>query len=281
MISQRSRMAVVAALLALIACFGHLDAQEEYLDISPQVIVSGGDDPFGVPVAGDDPFGPVEAIQATPAAGPPSDGAGRPSPSQGSGPETDKGPADKPGGESKGGEKQPDGSSKGGEEKPGENKPENSEGPVVRPSEPPKPPDPKELEIRPDAEGKVHFNFTGQSWPGVLQWLADVSGLSLDWQELPGGYLNLVTQRGYTLAEARDLINRHLLARGFTMLLQDEVLSVVKIENINPGMVPRVEPNELADRMPFEFVKTSFALDWLLAPKRPKNSSRCSAPTAS
>ncbi len=89
--------------------------------------------------------------------------------------------------------------------------------------------------------------------------------MSLDWQELPDGYLNLTTQRSYTLEEARDLINRHLLARGYTMLFQGEVISVVKIDKINPGMVPRVEPGELATRLPHEFVKVSFTLDWLLA----------------
>jgi len=96
-------------------------------------------------------------------------------------------------------------------------------------------------------------------------WLADVSGMSLDWQKLPGDYLNLVTQRSYTLDEARDLINRRLLARGYTIVHHGEVLSVVKLEDLNPGMVPRVEPDELDQRDPHEFVKVSFPLDWMLA----------------
>ena len=62
---------------------------------------------------------------------------------------------------------------------------EASTEPTQRPTEPPKPPDPKELELRPDEDGKIRFNFTGQPWSGVLQWLADVSHMSLDWQELP------------------------------------------------------------------------------------------------
>ncbi len=62
----------------------------------------------------------------------------------------------------------------------------------------------------------------------MLEWLADISGMSLDWQELPGDYLNLTTQRSYTVAEVRDLINRHLLARGFTLLAPGRVLTVVK-----------------------------------------------------
>jgi len=146
-----------------------------------------------------------------------------------------------------------------------DNKEEDKPETVKRPTEPPKPPDPMELELRPDDAGKIRFNFRGQPWPGVLDWLATVSDMSLDWQELPADYLNLVTQDSYSVAESRDLINRHLLARGFTMLEKDEVLSVVKVQDINPGLVPRVRPEELADRMPNEFVKVSFTLDWLVA----------------
>ena len=63
---------------------------------------------------------------------------------------------------------------------------------MPHPTAPAKPPDRNELKVRPDKTGKVKFNFTGQSWPDVLQWLADISGMSLDWQELPGGdFLNL------------------------------------------------------------------------------------------
>jgi type II secretory pathway component GspD/PulD (secretin) len=125
--------------------------------------------------------------------------------------------------------------------------------------------DPKELELKPNAEGRLRFNFTGQPWPGVLQWLADTSKLSLQWEELPGGFLTLITQRAYTVDEARDLINKQLLARGYTMLLDGELLYVVPIAKINKAMIPRVLPKQLADRQPHEFVRCSFRLDWLVA----------------
>jgi type II secretory pathway component GspD/PulD (secretin) len=165
----------------------------------------------------------------------------------------------KPGSDDKSDKKEDD--KKEGDEKESE----EGEGPTKRPTEPPEPPDPEVLKVRPDDDGKVSFNFKGHSWPSVLEWIAEISKMSLDWQELPEGYLNLITQKKYDVAEARDLINRHLLARGFTMLIQDEVISVFKVESINSGMVPRVTPEELADRQPHEFVKVSFVLDWLLA----------------
>lgn len=136
---------------------------------------------------------------------------------------------------------------------------------LLRPAEPPLPPRPEELRIRPDASGKVRFNFRGQPWPDVLSWLADISDQSLDWQELPGDFLNLSTQRGYTVEEARDLINRHLLARGFTILESGEILNVVNLKKLDPGMVPRIEPEELAKRHSHEFVRVSFPLEWLVA----------------
>lgn len=154
----------------------------------------------------------------------------------------------------------------GDKSKPGEGaKPEEAPPAVQRPTAPPKPPDPSELKVRPDKEGKITFNFKGQPWPAVLEWLADISGMSLDWQKLPGDYLNLTTPRPYTVREARDLINRHLLARGFTMLVLGETLSVVNCKELNPALVPRIEADELPDRDPYEFVKVSFALDSLVA----------------
>lgn len=89
--------------------------------------------------------------------------------------------------------------------------------------------------------------------------------MSLAWQELPGGFLNLSTQRPYSVADTRDLINRHLLDHGYTLLENGEVLSVVKISAINSALVPRVTAEQLQDLKPYEFAKVSFDLDWLLA----------------
>lgn len=138
--------------------------------------------------------------------------------------------------------------------------------PLTRDEKKPKlPPNPAELTVRPDAEGKVRFNFQGQPWLDVLEWLAKISHLSLDWQEMPGDHLNLATQRSYTVTEARDLINRHLLDRGYTMLRHGEVLTVANVKKLDPGLVPRVRPEDLKTRDPHEFVKVSFALDWMIA----------------
>ncbi|MGA2796133.1 MAG: secretin N-terminal domain-containing protein [Thermoguttaceae bacterium] len=136
---------------------------------------------------------------------------------------------------------------------------------IQHPTKPPKPPDPEELKVRPDADGKLQFNFNNQPWQPVLEWLADRSSMSLDWQELPGDYLNLKSRQRYTVRETRDLINLHLLARGYTLLCNGEVLSVANIKKLDPSRVPRVTPEGLDNRDPHEFVKVSFPLDWLMA----------------
>ncbi len=154
--------------------------------------------------------------------------------------------------------------------KPSDGKPQPGKEPeanksVQRTSEPPEPPNPDELKVRPNAAGMVEFQFRNQPWPKLLSWLADVSKHSLDWQELPADYLNLATQRPYTIEETRDAINRHLLMRGFTLLESEGVLSVVKVAAINPSMVPRISPSELTNQMPHRFVRTSFELYYLMA----------------
>lgn len=132
---------------------------------------------------------------------------------------------------------------------------------VKRPEKPPRPPDPREFDVKLDDRGRVPpFNFIGQPWPDVLQWLASISSRSLDWQELPNDYLNLTTQKSYSLDEVQNLINRHLHARGYTMLSAGEVMSVFKIEKLDPSLVPRVSEDELYDRSPYDFVKVSFEL---------------------
>lgn len=161
------------------------------------------------------------------------------------------------------GEKKPE-----GEEKPKEKSDEpKAPAATTRPAEAPEPADPAELEVRPDDDGRVEFGFRNQAWPALMEWLAEISEMPLDWQELPGDFVNLASPGRYTVEETRDLLNRHLLARGYTMLQLDGGLTVVKTEGINPAMVPRVEPAALATLPAYSFVRTSLDCGWLLAPK--------------
>jgi len=144
--------------------------------------------------------------------------------------------------------------------------PASAPGGVKRSAEPPEKPDPKELDVRLGEDGLVQFTFRNQSWPAILDWLSEISSQPLDWQELPGDFVNLSAPRKLTLEETTDLINRHLLSRGFTLLKLEGGLAVVKLEQLNPSLVPQVAPEQLAQLPPHSFVRTSFALSWLKAP---------------
>ncbi len=174
--------------------------------------------------------------------------------SRSSSPTTNPKPGEKPD------EKKPDSSKKGAEDKKDAATPKTITRADYKPDPSVEPP-----AIDANQDGEVKFNFHGAPWPVVLDWLARFSSLNLDWQELPSDYLNLRTQRAYSAIEARDIVNRHLLARGFTLLQHDELLTVVKISGLNPGLVPRITPEELMKRMPHEYVKVSLPLDWILA----------------
>lgn len=137
--------------------------------------------------------------------------------------------------------------------------------PVTRASVKPGEANPEELKVRPREDGTIEFQFRNQPWPSLLQWLAEICNMSLDWQELPGDQLNLATQHPYTLVDARDLINRHLLLRGYTMLESDGVLTISKLDAINVALVPRVKPEELSKLPSSRYVRTSIPITALEA----------------
>lgn len=136
---------------------------------------------------------------------------------------------------------------------------------VKRPTAPDEPPDKREFDVRPDEDGMVQFQFRNQAWPDIMKWLADVSNMTLDWQELPADYLNISTQRKFSLEDSRDLINRHLLARGFTMLEFGSTILVTKTAGINVSLVPKVDPARLVSLPPNRFVRISIPLRSLVA----------------
>lgn len=149
----------------------------------------------------------------------------------------------------------------------GDKKDEKSDGPApVKREAPTEQPNPINTEVKwADNQNAVQFSFHNQPWKTVLQWIADASKLSLHWQELPGDALDLTTTRAYTLEEARDLLNRLLLSRGYTMLLHGEMLEIVKTAELKSSLVPRVKPEQLEDIPDHSIVKVSFNLDWLIA----------------
>lgn len=161
----------------------------------------------------------------------------------------------------------PAGEAKKDEKKPDGDKPAEAAVATVKPSAG-GPADPNELKVKLDKDGKVQFSFNGQPWADVLKWFAELSNSSLDWQELPAENLNLVTQRRYTLDETRDLLNRYLIARGFTMLHDGEVITVSKLDKIDPSLVPRIDKDDLEEHKPYEYARVRFDLPEAMDPAK-------------
>lgn len=127
------------------------------------------------------------------------------------------------------------------------------------------PGDKSELAVRADSDGYLAFSFRNQPWPGLIEWLAEVSGQPIDWQELPADTVNLAATSKHTLKDTRDLFNRYLLARGYVILELPGGLSVVKIANLNSALVPRLASTQLGNEQPHSFVRCSLDCGWLLA----------------
>jgi type II secretory pathway component GspD/PulD (secretin) len=120
-----------------------------------------------------------------------------------------------------------------------------------------------------DKKHEVSFNFQEAPWPFVLDEVARVSGMTLDWTTLPGDSLNLRSTGKYPIAQARDAVNAQLLARGYSMLVdaKAQAINVQNLDNLQTSLVPRVAPEDLENLPPHDLVKVSFHLEWLPADK--------------
>ncbi len=111
-------------------------------------------------------------------------------------------------------------------------------------------------------EPRLRFNFRFQRWADVLQWFADQADLSLVIDAPPPGTFNFSDTREYTPSEAIDLLNGALLPKGYALVRRDRMLVVVDLKaGVPEGLIPRIEPDELADRGKFELVSMLFPLE--------------------
>ena len=127
--------------------------------------------------------------------------------------------------------------------------------------------DPAELDVKLDAQQRVAFHFRNQGWVDLIGWLADIADEPIDWQTLPADQVNLVSPRKLTVAETIDLFNRHLLARGFTLLQLDGGITITPTDSINPGLVRRVAVDELTKLPDHTYVRVIMDAGWLSAEK--------------
>ncbi|MEZ6106216.1 MAG: hypothetical protein R3B96_08915 [Pirellulaceae bacterium] len=107
----------------------------------------------------------------------------------------------------------------------------------------------------------LKFNFREQNWPSVLEWFAEQSDSSLIMDAVPDGDFTYVDDRGYSPAEAIDLINSVLLTKGFTLIRREKMMTLVRLGDTIPlELIPRVRLEDLPSRGRFEMVAVEFSI---------------------
>lgn len=110
--------------------------------------------------------------------------------------------------------------------------------------------------------GKLRFNFRYAPWKDVLEWFADLNQLSLVMEAPPKGTFNYIDPEEYTPAQALDLLNRVLQAKGYRLLRRDRMLWVINLEDKIPdNLIETIAPEELDQRGEFEIVRVLFQLN--------------------
>lgn len=115
---------------------------------------------------------------------------------------------------------------------------------------------------------ELTFNFRYAPWTEVLKMFAEVSGLTLDLNDVPPGTFNYYDERSYTPTEAMDILNGYLLPRGYVLIRRNQFLVCVNTEGgIAPNLVPTVTVEELEQRGRNELVTLVLPLEGVEADK--------------
>ncbi|MDR0704312.1 MAG: alanine and proline-rich secreted protein Apa, partial [Planctomycetaceae bacterium] len=113
------------------------------------------------------------------------------------------------------------------------------------------------------SEKTIYFIFKYQGWADVLQWFAEQAGLQLVMDSPPPGSFNYADQRGYTPAEAIDLLNSVLQTKGYTLIRNDKMLMLFDLQRgkIPVQFLPKLKPEEIHERGTFEYTSVIFPLE--------------------
>lgn len=112
-----------------------------------------------------------------------------------------------------------------------------------------------------DPEGKIRFKVRYQPWDAVLDWFARAAGYNLIMENPPSGTFNYTSSKAYTPAEAIDLLNSVLLTKGMVLVRNEDLLMLVRTDEVPSMLVQYVPEDKLDDRGEYELVRTIFALE--------------------
>ena len=114
--------------------------------------------------------------------------------------------------------------------------------------------------------GELSFNFSGVTWPAVLDWFANEADLALQLDQVPiGSWTFADPTRKYSISEALDVINLALLKRGYCLVRRGRMLQVIDLEQQNADkliseLAELVRPEQLEERGRSDIVSCVFPL---------------------
>jgi len=105
------------------------------------------------------------------------------------------------------------------------------------------------------------FNFQDAPWPVVIGNLSGQFGFSVDFVERPKSTFSYFDDNSYSVNEALDVLNDHLLREGFIIIRNQRNLTVINASNQIPdSMVPFVGIHDLAGLGRNELASVAFPI---------------------
>src|SRR5262245_19678679 len=116
-------------------------------------------------------------------------------------------------------------------------------------------------------DGKFRINFTFTPWRNVLEYFAQKAGYAFATDKWPQGTFNYTDSKLYTPEEVLDILNLHLITKGFILAKREKLLRL--FDTVNDGPVPpefveEISPDEIDKHGKFELLTVYFQLDkWI------------------
>ena len=107
------------------------------------------------------------------------------------------------------------------------------------------------------------MEFRQKPWNQVLEWLADQTGMPITPAEIKlSGTFTFISPKGklYTLPEVIDILNEALIQQKHILIRRERLFTLLPADQIDPSLVPQIEPEELTKRGKSELVKVLVTL---------------------
>ncbi|MBW8885336.1 MAG: hypothetical protein JF612_11325, partial [Planctomycetia bacterium] len=119
-----------------------------------------------------------------------------------------------------------------------------------------------DLTVSEDGKMKIDFAFT--PWKNVLEYFAKKAGYAFATDKWPQGTFNYSDPKYYTPEEVLDILNLHLITKGFILAKREKLLRLFDTANdgpVPPEFVEEIGPDEIEKHGKFELLTVYFQLD--------------------